>query len=102
MKKSAIKFFEIVLPMSGNIVIVVLILQITSIWNDFLVGVTFGSSDIQPMTVVLNNMNATTTTGASYNVVMAGALLTAAPPLLIYFALGRYFIQGVTAGALKG
>ena len=95
-------FFQIVLPMSVNILIVVLILQITSIWNDFLVGVTFGSTDVQPMTVVLNNMNATTTTGASYNVVMAGALLTAAPPLLIYFALGRYFIQGVTAGALKG
>ena len=95
-------FFQIVLPMSVNIMIVVLILQITSIWNDFLVGVTFGSTDVQPMTVVLNNMNSTTTTGASYNVVMAGALLTAAPPLLIYLALGRYFIQGVTAGALKG
>ena len=95
-------FGGIILPMSGNILIVVLILQITSIWNDFLVGVTFGSSDVQPMTVVLNNMNSTTTTGASYNVVMAGALLTAAPPLFIYFVLGRYFIQGITAGALKG
>jgi glucose/mannose transport system permease protein len=95
-------FLEIVLPMSGNILIVVLILQFTGIWNDFLVGVTFGSTDVQPMTVVLNNMNATTTTGASYNVVMAGALLTAAPPLLLYFVLGRYFVQGVTAGALKG
>ena len=95
-------FLEIILPMSGNILIVVLILQFTSIWNDFLVGVTFGSTDVQPMTVVLNNMNATTTTGASYNVVMAGALLTAAPPLLLYFVLGRYFVQGITAGALKG
>ena len=35
-------------------------------------------------------------------VVMAGALLTAAPPLLIYFVLGKFFIQGITAGALKG
>ena len=38
-------FFEIVLPMSGNIVIVVLILMITGIWNDFLVGLTFGGQD---------------------------------------------------------
>ena len=95
-------FLEIVLPMSGNILIVVLILQVTGIWNDFLVGVTFGSTSAQPMTVVLNNMNSTTTTGAFYNVVMAGALLTAAPPLIIYFVLGKYFIQGITAGALKG
>jgi glucose/mannose transport system permease protein len=95
-------FFQVVLPMSGNILIVVLILQITGIWNDFLVGVTFGSTSAQPMTVVLNNMNSTTTTGAFYNVVMAGALLTAAPPLIIYFVLGKFFIQGITAGALKG
>jgi glucose/mannose transport system permease protein len=95
-------FFQIVLPMSGNILVVVLILQITGIWNDFLVGVTFGGTSDQPMTVVLNNMNASSTSGASYDVLMAGALLTAAPPLIIYFLLGKFFIQGITAGALKG
>jgi glucose/mannose transport system permease protein len=95
-------FFQIVLPMSGNILIVVLILQITGIWNDFLVGVTFGGTTAQPMTVVLNNMNASSTSGTSYGSLMAGALLTAAPPLIIYFLLGKFFIQGITAGALKG
>jgi glucose/mannose transport system permease protein len=95
-------FVEIVLPMSGNILIVVLILQITGIWNDFLVGVTFGQTSAVPMTVVLNNMNSSSTSGASYDVLMAGALMTAAPPLIIYFLLGKFFIQGITAGALKG
>src|SRR5260221_11596144 len=80
-------FFEIILPMSGNILIVVLILQITGIWNDFLVGVTFGSTSAQPMTVVLNNMNSTTTTGAFYNVVMAGARLSARPAPSTLFPL---------------
>jgi glucose/mannose transport system permease protein len=95
-------FFHVVLPMSGNILIVVLILQVTGIWNDFLVGVTFGGTTAQPMTVVLNNMNASSTSGTSYGALMAGALLTAAPPLIIYFLLGRFFIQGITEGALKG
>lgn len=95
-------FFEIVLPMSGNIIIVVLILQITGIWNDFLIGITFGGNDSQPMTAILNNMTQTTTSGTQYNVDMAGALLTAATPLILYFALGKFFIQGITAGALKG
>lgn len=95
-------FFQIVLPMSGNILVVVLILQVTGIWNDFLVGVTFGGTTAQPMTVVLNNMNASSTSGTSYDVLMAGALLTAAPPLIVYFLLGKFFIQGITAGALKG
>ena len=95
-------FFEIILPMSGNILIVILILQITSIWNDFLLGLTFGGLGTQPMSVVLANVVITTTGEASYNENMAAALLTAIPPLLIYFVLGKFFVQGITAGAIKG
>jgi glucose/mannose transport system permease protein len=95
-------FFEIILPMSGNILIVVLILQITSIWNDFLLGLTFGGLGTQPMSVVLANVVITTTGEAAYNENMAAALLTAIPPLLIYFVLGKFFVQGITSGAIKG
>ncbi|EYD77924.1 putative sugar ABC transporter, permease protein [Rubellimicrobium mesophilum DSM 19309] len=95
-------FGEIILPMSGNILIVVLILQITSIWNDYLIGVTFGGFNTQPMTVNLANMVTVSTGTASYNVDMAAALLTALPPLLIYFLLGKFFVAGITAGAIKG
>ena len=95
-------FFEIVLPMSGNILIVALILMVTGIWNDFLVGLTFGAQGAQPMTVILNNIALTTTGGNNYAVDMAAALLTAAPPLIIYLLLGRFFVEGVTAGAIKG
>jgi glucose/mannose transport system permease protein len=95
-------FLEIVLPMSGNIMIVVLILMITGIWNDFLVGLTFGAQGSQPMTVILNNIALTTTGEKNYAVDMASALLTAAPPLIIYFFLGKFFVQGITAGAIKG
>ena len=93
---------EIILPMSANIFIVVLILQITSIWNDFLIGITFGGIGNRPMTVILANTVITSTGEASYNVDMAAALLTAIPPLLIYFVLGKFFVQGITAGAIKG
>ena len=95
-------FVEIILPMSANILIVVLILQITSIWNDFLLGLTFGGLGTQPMSVVLANVVITTTGEASYNENMAAALLTAIPPLFIYFVLGKFFVQGITAGAIKG
>jgi glucose/mannose transport system permease protein len=95
-------FLEIILPMSGNILIVVAILQVTSIWNDFLVGLTFGGIGAQPMTVILNNIALTTTGEKQYNVDMAAALITALPPLAIYFLLGRFFVQGITAGAVKG
>ncbi len=95
-------FVEIILPMSGNIMIVVLILQITSIWNDFLLGLTFGGLGTQPMSVVLANVVITTTGEAAYNENMAAALLTAIPPLFIYFVLGKFFVEGITSGAIKG
>lgn len=95
-------FAEIILPMSGNILIVTLILQITSIWNDYLIGVTFGGFNTQPMTVNLANMVTVSMGTASYNVDMAAALLTAIPPLVIYFLVGKFFVAGITAGAIKG
>lgn len=95
-------FFEIILPMSGNIMIVVLIMQITSIWNDFLIGLTYGGIGTQPMTVILANVVISGMGEVRYNVDMAAALLTAIPPLVIYFVLGRFFVQGITAGAIKG
>ena len=95
-------FFEIVLPMSGNILIVALILMVTGVWNDFLVGLTFGAQGAQPMTVILNNIAFTTTGGNNYATDMAAALMTAAPPLIIYLVLGKFFVQGITSGAIKG
>jgi glucose/mannose transport system permease protein len=95
-------FAEIVLPMSGNIMVVVLILMITTVWNDYLVGLTFGGLSSKPMTVILANSVVTSRGEVIYNVNMAAALLTAVPPLVVYFALGRFFVQGITAGAIKG
>ena len=95
-------FFEIILPMSSNILIVVLILMITTVWNDYLIGLVFGGVGTQPMTVSLANTVITSFGEVKYNVDMAAALLTAIPPLVVYFALGKFFVQGITAGAIKG
>jgi glucose/mannose transport system permease protein len=95
-------FLEIILPMSGNIMVVVLILMITTVWNDYLVGLTFGGISAKPMTVILANSVITSRGEVIHNVNMAAALLTAIPPLVVYFALGRFFVQGITAGAIKG
>ena len=95
-------FFEIVLPMSANIMVVVLILMITTVWNDYLVGLIFGGIGAKPMTVILANSVVTSRGDVAHNVNMAAALITAVPPLVIYFALGKFFVQGITSGALKG
>jgi len=95
-------FVHVILPLSPNILVVVAIMQITGIWNDFLIGLTFGNVQSYPMTVNLNNITQTQTGVRTYNIYMAAALLTAIPPLVIYFISGKLFIRGITAGAMKG
>ena len=93
-------YLRVLLPLSMPGFVVVLIWQFTSIWNEFLFAVTITLPDQWPITVALNGLAGSLQ--AHYEVQMAGALLTALPPLIIYIALGRYFIRGLLAGALKG
>ena len=95
-------FWRIVLPMSTPIIMVCLIWQFAQIWNDFLFGVVFSSGDSQPITVALNNLVNTSTGAKEYNVDMAAAMIAGLPTLLVYILAGKYFLRGLTAGAVKG
>ncbi|VVM87973.1 L-arabinose transport system permease protein AraQ [Pseudomonas fluorescens] len=95
-------FWKILLPMSIPIVMVCLIWQFTQIWNDFLFGVVFASGDAQPITVALNNLVNTSTGAKEYNVDMAAAMIAGLPTLLVYIFAGKYFLRGLTSGAVKG
>lgn len=95
-------FRRIVLPLSGPIFVVSIIWQFTQIWNDFLFGVAFAGGQSAPVTVALNNLVNTSTGVKEYNVDMAGAVIAALPTLLVYIVAGRYFVRGLTAGAVKG
>jgi glucose/mannose transport system permease protein len=92
---------RIIIPLSPPAFVVAAIWQFTSIWNDFLFGVTVTSQpDVQPITVALNNLAGSFV--VEWNVQMGGALLAALPTLLVYVFLGRYFMRGLMAGSLKG
>ncbi len=93
---------KIIFPLSLPIFMVCFIWQFTQIWNDFLFGVVFGGSDAQPVTVALNNLVNTSTGVKEYNVDMAAAIIAALPTLALYIVAGKYFVRGLTAGAVKG
>jgi glucose/mannose transport system permease protein len=95
-------FTRIVLPLSTPILVVTLIWQFTNIWNDFLYGVVFSGADSKPVTVGLNNLANTSSSVKEYNVDMAAALIAALPTLFVYAVAGKYFVRGLTAGAVKG
>jgi len=95
-------FWRIVMPLSTPILVVTLIWQFTNIWNDFLYGVVFSGADSKPITVGLNNLANTSSPVKEYNVDMAAALIAALPTLFVYVVAGKYFVRGLTAGAVKG
>lgn len=95
-------YWRIILPLSPPIFVVCIIWQFTQVWNDFLFGVVFSGSDTQPITVALNNLVNTATGIKEYNVDMAAAMIAALPTLFVYIVAGKYFVRGLTAGAVKG
>ena len=94
-------FFKIVLPLSPPILIVTVIWQFTSIWNEFLYAVVFTSGQHQPITAALVALSANGTNVRVYDVMSAAVLIGALPPLLVYLFGGKYFVRGLTQGAVK-
>jgi glucose/mannose transport system permease protein len=94
-------FWRIVLPLSPPILIVTVIFQFTGIWNEFLFGVTFTSGGNQPVTAALIALSASITSEPLYGEQSAAVLIAALPTLLVYLVGGRYFLRGLTAGAVK-
>jgi len=94
-------FWRIVLPLSPPILIVTVIWQFTHIWNEFLYGVTFTTGQQQPVTAALIALSAAVADIPQHGVQSAAVMIAALPTLLIYLIGGKYFVRGLTAGAIK-
>jgi glucose/mannose transport system permease protein len=92
-------YTRVMLPLSVPGFIVAGIFQFTNIWNDFLFGFIIASPASWPATVSLNNQIGNTS--VNYSQLMAAAILVAAPTVILYLTLGRFFVRGLTAGAVK-
>ena len=95
-------FRRVVLPTALPILVVVGIMQFTAIWNDFIFALVLAPTDEQLITVGLNNLTNVQEDVPHYNAYMAAALIAGAPTLVLYILAGRFFVRGLTAGAVKG
>jgi glucose/mannose transport system permease protein len=94
-------FWKIILPLSPPILIVTVIWQFTGIWNEFLYGVVLTTGKNQPVTAALVAFSQSGQTVREFDIMSAGVLIGALPPLLVYFFGGKYFVRGLTQGAIK-
>jgi alpha-glucoside transport system permease protein len=106
-------FFRIVLPLSVPALAALAIFQFMWVWNDLLVALVFlgGNPDLipgadlptpgsGPMTLTISSL--VSSFGSDWQLLTAAAFISMILPLIVFFALQRYFIQGILAGSVKG
>jgi alpha-glucoside transport system permease protein len=95
-------FWRIVMPLSVPALAALGIFQFLWLWNDLLVALVYlgGSRSVAPMTVTISNL--VNSFGSSWHLLTAAAFVSMILPLVIFFALQRYFVEGILAGAVKG
>ncbi len=93
-------FRRIVVPLSVPAIASFAIFQFLWVWNDLLMALIFISkTTLQPMTVQITKLQSTY--GVEFHLLSAAAFLLMIVPLIVFFSLQRYFVQGLLAGSVK-
>lgn len=95
-------FFRIVMPLSVPSLAALAIFQFLWVWNDLLVALVYlgGFRSVAPLTVTISNL--VSSFGSEWHLLTAAAFISMVLPLAIFFALQRYFVEGILAGSVKG
>ena len=93
-------FRQLVIPLAMPAIASLGIFQFLWVWNDLLVSLVFLGGTTPVMTYQISNM--VTSLGSGWQVLTAAACLSMVLPMIVFFALQRYFVRGMLAGAVKG
>ncbi|WRP16749.1 carbohydrate ABC transporter permease [Carboxydochorda subterranea] len=95
-------FFRLALPMSTPALASLAIFQFLWVWNDLLVALIYlgGGARTGPLTLKLSSLVGSY--GQEWHVLTAAAFISMLVPVALFFALQRYFVRGILAGAVKG
>ena len=97
-------FFRIIFPLLKPVMATIGILSFQSSWNDYLMPmiVTLANPEQRTLPVGLKALAGSSDAAAAWNLVMAGAVISSLPMIIIYLFLNKYFVKGMTSGAVKG
>ncbi|QJU54674.1 carbohydrate ABC transporter permease [Herbiconiux sp. KACC 21604] len=93
-------FFRIILPLTMPALASFAIFQFLWVWNDLLVALIFADGAVAPITKLLAEI--TGSRGQDWYLLTAGAFVAIVVPLIVFFALQRFFVRGLLAGSTKG
>ncbi|MGI5950428.1 MAG: carbohydrate ABC transporter permease [Brooklawnia sp.] len=94
-------FLRIILPLATPAIASYGIFQFLWTWNDLLVSMVFlgGSAGVAPLTVYISQLSGSR--GSAWYLLSAGAFISMVVPVAVFLLLQRYFVRGLTAGAIK-
>ena len=95
-------FNRLILPLSVPALASFAIFQFLWVWNDYLVALVFLGVDPTNKVLTQRLADLTGTFGNDWHLLTAGAFITMILPLVVFFALQRYFVRGLMAGSVKG
>ncbi len=95
-------FTRLIVPLSLPAIASFAVFQFLWVWNDLLVALVYlgGTPEVAPLTMRLASMVGSR--GEDWQILTAGAFVTMIVPLIVFFALQRYFVRGILAGSVKG
>src|SRR5438552_8970165 len=99
----ATSFFRLAIPMSVPALAALAIFQFLFVWNDLLVALIYiGAANAPNLPLTVTVANLSNSLGGEWQYLMAAAFLTMLLPVVVFFSLQRYFVRGITGGAVKG
>lgn len=95
-------FFKLAMPLAVPAIASLIIFQFMWVWNDLLVALVLvgGFPEVAPMTVTIANL--VDSLGRGWHLLTAAAFISMMLPLIVFFALQRYFVRGILGGSVKG
>ena len=97
-------YYNIIFPLCKPLIATVAILAFRSSWNDYMLPMVFTMTDPKrmPLVVGIMRLKSSGAMASSWNLMLAGTAISLIPMMLIYLIFNRYFVAGMTNGAVKG
>ena len=97
-------FWNIILPLLKPVLATIGLITFRMAWNDYLLPMVFTIANPKqaPLVVGVVALKSTGEAASSWNLMLAGTMISVIPMLIVYLFLNRYFISGLTSGAVKG
>ena len=97
-------YYNIIFPLCKPLIATVAILAFRSSWNDYMLPMVFTMTDTKrmPLVVGIMRLKSSGAAASSWNLMLAGTAISLIPMMVIYLVFNRYFVTGMTSGAVKG